>query len=103
MRRMVTVAALGVVVGMAAPTRAAIVFTADLTHAQEPGAGPLTTSTGDPRPVSFGTATFTLNDARTQLAFTATIFNIDVTGTQTPDPFDNLQNAHIHVGAPPGS
>ena len=35
------------------------------------------------------------------LAFTATIFNIDVTGTQTPDPFDNLLAAHIHVGAPP--
>ena len=34
--------------------------------------------------------------------FTATIFNIDVTGSQTPDTFDNLTNAHIHGPAPPG-
>jgi len=37
------------------------------------------------------------------LSFTATIFNIDVTGTQTPDTFDNLVNAHIHAPAPPGT
>jgi hypothetical protein len=53
--------------------------------------------------LSFGTATFVLNDAQTQLTMNVTIFNIDVTGTQTPDTFDNLLNAHIHVGAPPGS
>jgi hypothetical protein len=33
----------------------------------------------------------------------ATIFNIDVTGMQTTDDFDNLVAAHIHVGAPPGA
>jgi hypothetical protein len=37
------------------------------------------------------------------LSFTATIFNIDITGAQTPDTFDNLVAAHIHVGAPLGS
>jgi hypothetical protein len=91
---------------LAGASQAAMVFTANLTHDQETGGTgllPLTTSTGGPRPLSFGTATFTLNDAQTQLAFTATIFNIDVTGAQTPDTFDNLVNAHIHVGALPGA
>jgi hypothetical protein len=83
--------------------RAGTIFTATLTHDQEATQGALTTSTGDPRPLSFGSATFTLNDAETELAFTATIFNIDVTGTQTPDSFDNLVTAHIHVGALPGA
>src|SRR5436190_22552579 len=78
-------------------------LTANLTHDQESNHDPLTTSTGAPRTLSFGTATFVLNDAQTQMSFTATIFNIDVTGTQTPDTFDNLLNAHIHVGAPPGA
>jgi hypothetical protein len=32
----------------------------------------------------------------------ATINNIDVTGTQTPDTNDNLVAAHIHVGAAAG-
>ena len=51
-----------------------------------------------PRPASFGFATFVLNDAQTQLTYTATIFNIDVNGTQTPlDATDNLTNAHIHA------
>jgi hypothetical protein len=77
-------------------------LTANLTHDQESNHDPLLTSTGDPRPLSFGTAVFLLNDAQTQMSFSATIFNIDVTGTQTPDPNDNLVNAHIHVGAPPG-
>ena len=42
-------------------------------------------------------ATFILNDAMTAMAFNATIFNIDVTGTQTADVNDNLSNAHIHA------
>ena len=83
--------------------RAGTIFTATLNHDQETTQGVLTTSSGDPRPLSFGSAIFTLNDSQTELAFTATIFNIDVTGTQTPDTFDNLVAAHIHVGAPPGT
>jgi hypothetical protein len=75
----------------------------NLTHDQETTKGTLTTSTGDPRPLSYGSVSFTLNAARTQLIFSATIYNIDVTGTQTPDVNDNLAAAHIHVGAPPGS
>ena len=88
---------------LAAHAHAVTVFTANITHDQEPapsGTTPLTTSTGAPRPLSFGTAEFILNDAETELSMTATIFNIDVTGLQTPaDPNDDLANAHIHVGA----
>jgi hypothetical protein len=75
------------------------ILTADLTNAGEPGNIVLTTTTGAPRPASFGTARFVLNDAQTSLTFTATIFNIDVTGSQTPDTNDNLVAAHIHAGA----
>jgi hypothetical protein len=90
---------------LCAGTRAQAVtmLAANLTHDQETMQGILMTSTGDPRPLSFGTATFVLNDAMTALMFTATIFNIDVNGMQTPDDMnDDLVNAHIHVGAPPG-
>ena len=83
--------------------KAEIIFTANLTHDQETVQGVLTTSTGEPRPLSFGQATFVLNDAQTSLTMNATIFNIDVTGTQTADTFDNLVAAHIHAPAPPGS
>jgi hypothetical protein len=83
--------------------RSDVVFFANLTHDQEPGAGPLTTSGGQPRPLSFGTASFVLNSAATALSMKATIFNIDVTGSQTPDTFDDLVAAHIHVGALPGT
>lgn len=95
--------ALAFAVGISAAGRAAVLFTADLTHAQETVTGNLTFSNGDPRPLSFGTATLSLNDAQTELTLMVTIFNIDVTGTQTLDTFDNLVAAHIHSGATPGS
>ncbi|MDQ6736004.1 MAG: CHRD domain-containing protein [Nitrospirota bacterium] len=73
-------------------------FVANLTNAQEvPPVNP-TTATGSPRPASFGTATFVLNTAQTAMTFSATIFNIDVTGSQTVDANDNLVAAHIHAG-----
>src|SRR5215471_571828 len=53
---------------------------------------------GASRPLSFGTANFFLNDAGTALSFTATVFNIDFTGSQTPGPNDDLVAAHIHAG-----
>jgi hypothetical protein len=60
---------------------------------------PFLTSTDESRPQSSGTAVFVLNDAQTALSMTATIFNIDVTGTQTPDDTnDDLVAAHIHSG-----
>ena len=72
---------------------------ANLTNSQEvPPATPTTTSTGSPRPASFGTATFVLNSAQTAMTFSATVFNIDFTGSQTADANDNLVAAHIHAG-----
>jgi CHRD domain/PEP-CTERM motif len=83
-----------------APTRAsaATILLADLTNAQEVPPVTPTTMTGDPRPASFGNAIFELNDDMTAMTFSATIFNIDFTGSQTADPNDNLIAAHIHAG-----
>jgi hypothetical protein len=91
-----------VMLAAAATARADIILNATLTHDQEaPPAGglPLLTSTGDPRPLSFGTATFVLNDAMTAMTMSTTVSNIDFTGSQTADPFDNLTAAHIHANA----
>jgi len=75
---------------------------AGLNSFADPLRGPPTTGPGPnvgvPRPLSFGTATFTLNDAQTALSFMATVFNIDFTGSQTPGVNDNLTAAHIHAG-----
>ena len=98
--RTATLALLAMTAAGSAP--AATIFTADLTNFQEPFPVDPTTTTGDPRPRSFGTASFTLNDAGTALTWTATVNNIDVTGTQTADTNDNLTVAHIHAPAPPG-
>ena len=88
-----------------AKAEAATILSANLTTDQETAVVNLTNSiTGLPRDTPFGTATFVLNDAQTELSFTATIFNIDVTGAQTPlDSNDNLAAAHIHAPAPPGT
>jgi CHRD domain/PEP-CTERM motif len=53
---------------------------------------------GGPRPVSSGFAHFTLNTAVPVLNMTVTVFNIDVTGSQTPFLNDDLRAAHIHAG-----
>jgi len=71
-------------------------YSVNLTNALEPSVV-LTTTTGAARPASFGTATFTFNDTFTSLSFSATISNIDFTGSQTADTNDNLTNAHIHA------
>ena len=72
-------------------------FSATITNANENPPTTTVLSTGGPRPASFGTATFVLNAAQTSMTFSATVFNIDVTGSQTPDPNDNLVAAHIHA------
>jgi len=81
---------------------ATILLTANITTDQEvpPTTNNLTnSSTGAVRPTPFGTASFVLDTTATTLTYTATIFNIDVTGSQTPnDSNDNLVNAHIHAG-----
>jgi CHRD domain/PEP-CTERM motif len=88
---------IALVIASAGRARAGTILFADLTNSNEnPPTNP-TTSVGAPRPASFGTATFFLNDAMTWLTFSATIFNIDVTGSQTVDVNDNLAAAHIHA------
>src|SRR5947209_15052956 len=77
--------------------QASVMLTANLTNSQENPPTVPTTATGAPRPASFGTATFVLNDALTSMTMSATIFNIDFTGTQTADVNDNLIAAHIHA------
>src|SRR5437016_11629175 len=80
-------------------SHASVLLTANLTNSQEnPSTNP-TTAAGAPRPASFGTASFLINDAMTSMTFTATIFNIDVTGSQTADTNDNLTAAHLHAAA----
>ena len=97
------VAALVVLVASINAFAQATAFTANLTNAGEPGnIQPTNSVTGAPR-TSSGTATFTLNAARTQLTMTATITGIDVTGTQSADANDNLVNAHIHASATGGT
>jgi CHRD domain len=94
---------IAIVVGLLASAtgHAIVILHANLTNLQENPPAVPTLTTGAPRPASFGTADFTLNDAQTAMSFTATVFNIDVTGSQTSDPNDNLTVAHIHA-APPG-
>ena len=90
--------ALLAVLFLATPVHADTFFTAQLTNSQENPPTIPTLSSGGSRPVSFGTATFVLNDAMTSLTFSASVFNIDFTGSQTPDVNDNLIAAHIHAG-----
>ncbi|HEX8336664.1 MAG TPA: TIGR03118 family protein [Pyrinomonadaceae bacterium] len=80
-------------------------FVVQMTNGQENPPVTPTTTTGAPRPASFGTARLQFNQAQTALSFTATIANIDVTGSQTPDTNDDLTAAHIHAGnnAPPAN
>jgi len=87
-----------ILLGASTRGSAVVIFTAELTNSQEVPPVTPTTATGAPRPASFGFATFMLNDAMTALSFNATIFNIDVTGSQTVDANDNLRAAHIHAG-----
>jgi len=83
----------------AAFCQGATVLTANISNAAENPVTVPTTSTGAPRPASFGTATFVLNDAMSAMTMSATISNIDFTGSQTPDVNDNLAAAHIHASA----
>jgi hypothetical protein len=80
------------------------VFTADLTNAAEPIV-PATGRPPEPRfdngttRVSFGSATFFLNESMSTMTMIAIVNGIDFTGSQTPDVNDNLRAAHIHAGA----
>lgn len=100
---MLAVATSLALIATASMASAQTVLTANLTNGQEVPPTVPTLMNGAPRPFSFGTATFTINEAMTEMSFMATIFNVDVTGAQTPDVNDNLVAAHIHVGALPGA
>jgi uncharacterized protein (TIGR03118 family) len=73
-------------------------FVLSMTNSQEVPPAVPTTTTGAARPASSGTARFQFNEAQTALTFSATITNIDVSGSQTADTNDNLTAAHIHAG-----
>ncbi len=95
-------AAFAALLAASAGAEASITLTAAMTNAQEPQTpNPVipTLANGQLRPVSFGTATFVINDAMNAMSFEAVVNNIDFTGTQTADTNDNLTNAHIHAGA----
>ena len=77
---------------------ASTTLTATLSNGAENPPTVPTLQNGTPRPASFGTASFSLNDAQTQMTMTVSVFNIDFTGNQTLDTNDNLTNAHIHAG-----
>jgi CHRD domain-containing protein/PEP-CTERM motif-containing protein len=98
--RVFTAAAVSLLVGTGA--QAAIILHANLNDASENPPTVPTLTTGAPRPASLGTADFVLNDARTAMSFTATIFNVDFTGSQTSDVNDNLIAAHIHASPTAG-
>jgi hypothetical protein len=98
MLRLVSTAIALLLFGSASSYADTLLF-ATLTNNQEvPPAVPTLNDGITPRPASFGSASFVLNDARTAMTFTATIFNIDFTGTQSATTNDNLLNAHIHAG-----
>ena len=94
---------LGTLLLFGGAAQAVTTLTARLTNNQETSPVVPTTTEGDLRPVSFGNATFEINDAMTSMSWTATVFNIDFTGSQTDDVNDNLTVAHIHGPAAPGA
>jgi hypothetical protein len=74
---------LGTLLLFGGAAQAVTFLTAELTNDQEVALVVPTTTTGDPRPASFGSATLTIDDAETSMSWTATVFNIDFTGLQT--------------------
>jgi hypothetical protein len=75
---------------------AATKLRAVLRNSNEPGGVTPTSSNGGPRPVSFGTAIFVLNDAQTAMTMWASVHNIDFGGQTPNEANDNLTAAHIH-------
>ena len=92
----------GTVIAIVATSASAqTILFANMTNGQEVPPAVPTLQNGDPRPASFGTAVFILSADGSQMTMDATVNNIDVTGTQSPDANDNLTAAHIHAGAAP--
>jgi hypothetical protein len=99
LRRSIAVVAIAMAGTASAAGAQAVNFIANLTSNQEaPG---VLQGLTNPTRTPFGTATFTLNAARTQLSMVANITGIDFTTSQTPGTNDNLTAAHIHAPALP--
>ena len=67
MSRPATIGSLLALLAAAGSAHASTTFTASLSNAQETGSVVPTTAAGAPRPASFGSATFVLNDAMNAL------------------------------------
>jgi hypothetical protein len=80
--------------------RADLALQATLNNSSEIPATLPTTSFGDPRPASFGTALFLYDWTLPVLSvsLTMTVFNIDVTRSQTADSNDDLITVQLHIG-----
>ena len=97
------ITALTLALGFTAAAHAQTNFTANLTPEQETTPPVFTNSvTGQPRAFSFGSAMLVLSADMSTLSFTVTVFNIDITGSQSADANDNLAAAHIHAAAASG-
>ena len=73
-------------------------FSVFISSSQEvPPTNPTTTG-GASRLQAWGTARFVVNGGTTAMTMSATVNNLDFTGSQTTDTNDNLLNAHIHAG-----
>ena len=100
MRKLLTIVVAAVFLAFASAASAQTVLTANITNDQEPGNVTPTTATGGTR-TSSGTAVFTISPAMDSITFTSTVLGLDLTGTQTADPNDDLLNAHIHISDDP--
>ena len=77
----------------AAAAKAAIVFSVQLSCGQQSASN---------ASAAYGSGSLILNDTRTALTYSFTVYGLDFTGSQTADIADNLTVAHIHAAAPPG-
>jgi hypothetical protein len=94
-------AVLTALLAASAAANASITIVAPMTNAQEPQTPvPVipTLTSGAPRAVSFGTATFVINDAMNAMSFQAVVNNIDFTGHADDRPQRQPTAAHIHAG-----
>src|SRR4029450_3540325 len=113
----VTLAAAAALLSSPGASRASTIFLANLTNSQEnPPTVPTLDGSVTTRPISFGSASFVLNDAMTELTFSVSVFNLDFgrvpsLGTPVTNPpnanpnpqsanilNDDLLVAHIHRG-----
>ena len=94
MRRFASIIAAACLLLVTAPCFSEIIFTANMNNASEFPATVPTLVGGGPRPASFGTATFVLNDAMTAMTMTEQSTDIWAQSTQAvTGPFGVLTDA----------